>query len=79
MTAINEKVKGIIANKLGINAAEITEASNFSNDLDTDSLDIVEIIMKLEKEFNIELADSETETIVTVGDAIKHIQSKLNQ
>ncbi len=77
MEAINDKVKAIIANKLGINANEISEESNFTNDLGADSLDIVEIIMELEQEFHIELDDSETETIITVGDAIDHINAKL--
>ena len=70
MSEINGKVVEIIADKLGVDAAEVKAESSFTNDLGADSLDTVELIMELEKEFNVTIPDSDAEKIQTVGDAI---------
>jgi len=72
--SIYDKVKSIIADQLGIDEEEITTESSFIEDLGADSLDIVELIMSLEEEFEIEIPDEEAEKIRTVGEAVKYIQ-----
>lgn len=71
---IFEKLKKIIIEELGASEESITMESTFVDDLSADSLDIVELIMNLEEEFEIEIPDSEAEKIVTVGDVVKYIQ-----
>lgn len=79
MANIAEQVKAIIVEKLGVDAAEVVDSASFTNDLGADSLDIVELIMDFEKEFNIEISDDEAgDNIQTVGDAIKFIEGKVN-
>ena len=79
MANIAEDVKAIIVEKLGVDAAEVTETASFQNDLGADSLDIVELIMEFEKTFDIEIPDEDaSDKIVTVGDAIKYIEDKVN-
>ena len=79
MANVAEQVKAIIVEKLGVDAAEVVETASFTNDLGADSLDIVELIMDFEKEFNIEVSDDEAgDNIQTVGDAIKFIEGKVN-
>lgn len=73
-----EKLKEIIADVLNVNADEITEDTTFVDDLGADSLDIFQIIMGLEEEFDIEIANEEAEKIVTVGDAVEQIKNALN-
>lgn len=68
-----DKVRGIIAEQLGIEADEITMESSFIDDLGADSLDIVELIMALEEEFDMEIPDEDAEKISTVGDVIDYI------
>ena len=75
MSEVASKVKAIIVDKLGVSDAEVTEAASFTNDLGADSLDTVELIMELEKEFGISIPDDEAEKISTVGDAISHIEA----
>ena len=70
-----EKVKKIIVEQLGVEEDEITMESSFIDDLGADSLDIVELIMALEEEFDIEIPDSEAEKITTVGDAVEYIKN----
>ena len=79
MTEIIDKVQAIIAEKLSVDAAEITPEKSFTNDLGADSLDTVELIMEFEKEFGIQIPDEEAEKIATVGDAIKYIENTLNK
>jgi|TARA_B100000959_G_scaffold199682_1_gene208920 acyl carrier protein len=74
MSETTTKVKAIIIDKLGVDASEATNEANFTNDLGADSLDTVELIMELEKEFDIQIPDDEAEKIATVGDAIKFVQ-----
>lgn len=71
---IFEKLKKIIVEGLGASKESITMEATFVDDLSADSLDIVELIMSLEEEFEIEIPDSEAEKIVTVGDVVKYIQ-----
>ena len=74
---ISDKVKQLIADHLGT-VKKITEDANFVDDLGADSLDTVELVMALEEEFGFEISDREAEKIVTVGDAIKYIESQSN-
>ena len=75
---VSSKVKKIVADHLGIEEAKVTEESSFIDDLGADSLDTVELVMAFEEEFGSEISDSEAEKILTVGDAIKFIESKCN-
>ncbi len=68
-----EKIRGIIAEQLGIDAETITMESSFVDDLGADSLDIVSLIMAMEEEFGIEFAEEDTDKIRTVGDAVNYI------
>ena len=70
-----EKVKGIVADQLGVEAEEIKEDSTFVDDLGADSLDIVELIMRFEDEFGVEIPDEKAEKIKTVNDIVKYIDS----
>nr|WP_276568446.1 acyl carrier protein [Acetivibrio saccincola] len=70
-----DKVKKIIMEQLGVEGDEITLESSFIDDLGADSLDIVELIMALEEEFDLEIPDSEAEKISTVGDVIEYIKN----
>lgn len=72
---IVKKVTAIIVDKLGVEASEVTETANFTNDLGADSLDTVELIMEFEKQFDIKIADSDAEKIQTVGSAIEFIEN----
>ena len=71
--SVEAKVKSIIAEQLGVGEDEIKAESAFIEDLGADSLDIVELVMAMEEEFEIEIPDEEAENIKTVGDAIKYI------
>lgn len=70
-----ERVKKIIVEQLGVEEDDVTLESSFIDDLGADSLDIVELIMALEEEFDLEIPDSEAEKIVTVGDAVEYIKN----
>lgn len=74
--AVEEKIKSIIAEQLGVKVEEVTPQSSFIDDLGADSLDTVELIMALEEEFNVEIPDEDAEKMTTVGDAIKYINEK---
>jgi acyl carrier protein len=74
MSEIAAKVKAIIVDKLGVEESEVTETASFTNDLGADSLDTVELIMEFEKEFGIQIPDTQAEKIATVGDAITYIE-----
>ncbi len=74
MSEIENKVRAIIVDKLGVEESEVTLDANFSSDLNADSLDTVELIMEFEKEFGITIPDEDTEKIATVGDAIKYVE-----
>jgi acyl carrier protein len=70
------RVKDLIAESLGVNLAEVEPGASFIDDLGADSLDIVELVMAIEKEFNIEIPDEDAERISTVQDAIDYINLK---
>ncbi len=74
--AVEEKIKAIIAEQLGVKPEEVTPQASFIDDLGADSLDTVELIMALEEEFNVEIPDEDAEKMTTVGDAIKYIEEK---
>ena len=76
---ISSKVKKIVADHLGIDEGKVTDEASFIDDLGADSLDTVELVMAFEEEFGSEISDSEAEKILTVGDAIKFIESKATQ
>ena len=73
---VPNKVKKMVADHLGVDEVKVTEEANFIDDLGADSLDTVELVMAFEEEFGSEISDSEAEKILTVGDAIKFIESK---
>lgn len=76
MADIQEKVKEIIVEKLGVDEAEVVETASFTQDLGADSLDTVELIMEFEKAFNVTIPDDAAEKISTVGDAIAFIEAQ---
>lgn len=71
-----EKVKAVIEEKLNADGFEITETTNFKEDLDADSLDLFEMVMALEDEFSIEIPSEDLEQLVTVGDVLEYLKSK---
>ena len=73
---ISAKVKKMVADHLGVDENKVVDEANFIDDLGADSLDTVELVMSFEEEFGSEISDSEAEKILTVGDAIKFIESK---
>jgi acyl carrier protein len=75
MAAAFERVKGIVVDQLNVAPDEVTVEASFIEDLGADSLDTVELVMALEEEFGISIADEDAEKIVTVGDAVKYIES----
>ena len=75
MNEIEERVKAIIVDKLGVDESEVTAEASFTNDLGADSLDTVELIMELEKEFGLQIPDDQAEKIATIGDAVNYILS----
>jgi acyl carrier protein len=73
----SNKVKDIIEKELGVEREKLTNEASFIEDLGADSLDIVELVMEFEKEFNIDIPDEDAEKLRTVGDAIKYLDSKI--
>ncbi len=76
-TDIEETVKSIIVEKLGVDESDVSTDASFTNDLGADSLDIVELIMEFEKEFDLTIPDDEAEEIATVGDAIDYLEENV--
>jgi acyl carrier protein len=74
--AVEEKVKAIIAEQLGVKPEEVTNEASFVDDLGADSLDTVELVMAFEEEFGIEIPDEDAEKITSVGEAMKYIDEK---
>ena len=74
MTAVDEKVKQIIVEQLGVDEAEVTANASFVDDLGADSLDTVELVMAFEEAFDIEIPDEDAEKIRTVQDAVSYIE-----
>jgi acyl carrier protein len=73
--SVESRVKEIIIDQLGVDAKEVTSEAKFIDDLGADSLDLVELVMALEEEYDTEITDEEAEKIQTVGDAIEYIKS----
>ena len=76
MSEVQDQVKKIVIDHLGIDESKVTPEAKFIDDLGADSLDTVELVMAFEEEFGSEISDSDAEKILTVGDAIKFIESK---
>lgn len=72
-----EKLRKIVAERLGLEEGEVKKESSFIDDLGADSLDVVEMVMAIEEEFNIEIPDEDAEKIQTVADAVAYIESKV--
>ena len=79
MATVQDKVRSIVASKLGLDESEITPEKSLSNDLGADSLDVVELSMELEREFNLKFEDADTEKIETVADLYKLIEEYVNK
>ena len=78
MSDIASRVSKIVVEHLGVEESKVVDSASFIDDLGADSLDTVELVMAFEEEFGSEISDSEAEKILTVGDAIKFIESKSN-
>ena len=73
MATTLERVQAIVVDRLGVEADQVVESAEFIGDLDADSLDLVEVIMAMEQEFDLEIKDKDAEKIRSVGDAVKYI------
>ena len=74
--SVEEKVKKIIAEKLSVDLAEVVPEASFVDDLGADSLDLVELIMSMEEEFDVEISDEDAEKIATVKDAMDYVAAR---
>ena len=74
--SVEDRIKEIIVEQLGVDASEVTDDASFIDDLGADSLDTVELVMAFEEEFGIEIPDEEAEKLQSVGDALKYMRSK---
>ena len=75
--SVEEKVKQIVVNQLGVEESSVVAKAKFIEDLGADSLDIVELVMEFEKEFNIDIPDEDAEKLRTVGDAVAYLEAKV--
>ncbi|MEX0667042.1 MAG: acyl carrier protein [Acidimicrobiia bacterium] len=75
---IEARLRDVLVSELGLDAAKINNAANFEQDLDVDSLGVVELLMAMEDEFGVKIPDDEAEHIHTVGEAIELVHTKLN-
>lgn len=76
--SVEEKVKNIIVEQLGVDTESVTPEASFIDDLGADSLDIVELVMTMEEEFDLEIPDEDAEKIKTVNDVVSYIKTKVN-
>ncbi len=76
--SIEERVRSIIVDQLAVDVAKVTTTASFVDDLGADSLDIVELVMTMEEEFDLDIPDEDAEKMKTVGDVVKYITSKAN-
>ncbi len=79
MAQLQEKVRDIIVEELGVERDKLSDGASFMEDLGADSLDTVELVMAFEKEFDIDIPDEEAEQLRTVGDAMKYLHEKLGK
>lgn len=77
--ALEDKVKEIIVEQLGVDASEVKPTASFIDDLGADSLDTVELVMAFEEEFDIEIPDEDAEKLTTVGQAIEYLKTKIKK
>lgn len=75
MSDVYERVKRIVVDRLGVEESQVTLEASFKEDLGADSLDVVELVMELEDEFDLEISDEDAEKITSVGDVEKYIES----
>lgn len=75
MSDVVDRVKKIVIDRLGVEEAEVTLEASFKEDLGADSLDVVELVMELEDEFDIEISDEDAEKVTTVGEVVKYIEA----
>ncbi|MEX2414848.1 MAG: acyl carrier protein [Paenibacillaceae bacterium] len=75
MSDVVDRVKKIVVDRLGVEEAEVTLEASFKDDLGADSLDVVELVMELEDEFDIEISDEDAEKVTTVGEVVKYIEA----
>ncbi|GKS10060.1 acyl carrier protein [Paenibacillus chitinolyticus] len=75
MSDVLDRVKKIIIDRLGVEESEVTLEASFKEDLGADSLDVVELVMELEDEFDLEISDEDAEKITTVGEVVNYIKS----
>ncbi|MBD8031721.1 MULTISPECIES: acyl carrier protein [Solibacillus] len=78
MSTVFERVSKVIVDRLGVDESEVKLEASFREDLGADSLDVVELVMELEDEFDMEISDEDAEKIATVGNAISYIESKIS-
>jgi len=76
---ITQKVNDIIVKKLGVDESQVTPEASFTKDLGADSLDTVEVILELEKEFNVQINEADQSKVQTVGDVVTYLNSKINE
>ncbi|MBU9712484.1 acyl carrier protein [Evansella tamaricis] len=74
MSAVIDRIAKIVTDRLGVDVAEVKPEATFKDDLGADSLDVVELVMELEDEFDLEISDEDAEKISTVGDVIEYIE-----
>jgi len=75
MASVEERVKGLVAERLGVNDDQVTPGASFTEDLNADSLDLVELIMSMEEEFDIEISDEDAENLATVKDVMDYVSA----
>ncbi len=75
--SVEDRIKGLIVDQLGVSGDEIVPEASFIDDLGADSLDIVELVMAMEEVFDVEIPDDDAEKIQTIGDAISYLKEKL--
>jgi acyl carrier protein len=78
-SSVEERVRRIIAEQLGVDESQVTPTASFEEDLNADSLDLVELIMSLEEEFGLEISEEDAEKIHTVGDAVDYIKEHTSE
>ena len=79
MATVSERLKTIIVEQLGVEESEVVQGASFTEDLNADSLDLVELIMSLEEEFKLQISDEDAEKITTVGEAEEYIEEHLRE
>ncbi|MFS0688130.1 acyl carrier protein [Sporosarcina sp. Marseille-Q4943] len=77
MLSVLDRVTKVVVDRLGVDESEVKPEASFKDDLGADSLDVVELVMELEDEFDMEISDDDAEKIGTVGDAVKYIEEKV--